>query len=130
MHISNIVILLTSIMYVCLGTFVLWKNSSNSVNRRFCLFSYTLAAWAFLVFIVPQTEDTALSVLMVRLVFCVAIFIPATLFFFTSIFPDQVKRPTDRYLSIFFFAVRTLLAFSSPYIVESVHFEKQLPHVK
>ncbi|OHB34221.1 MAG: hypothetical protein A2Y08_00970 [Planctomycetes bacterium GWA2_40_7] len=130
MHISNIVILLTSIMYVCLGTFVLWKNSSNSVNRRFCLFSYTLAAWAFLVFIVPQTEDTALSVLMVRLVFCVAIFIPATLFFFTSIFPDQVKRPTDRYLSILFFAVSTLLAFSSPYIVESVHFEKQLPHVK
>ena len=52
------------------------------------------------------------------------------IFLFSSIFPDRVELPVNRYLRIFFFAISFLLVFFSPYIVVSVSFVKQLPQAR
>ena len=52
------------------------------------------------------------------------------IFLFSSVFPDRVELPVNRYLSIFFFTISFLLVFFSPYIVVSVSFVKQLPQAR
>ncbi|HHT9119303.1 MAG TPA: ATP-binding protein [Candidatus Hypogeohydataceae bacterium YC41] len=116
------------LLHAGLGVFVLQKNPQNIINRRFCIFAQVLAIWALFVFLTLQTTDPVLATFRLRLVFCAALFMPSTFFFFTSIFPDGVERSFDKRLSIFFFAISTILVFFSPKIVESVSFEKNLPH--
>lgn len=128
MFVSQIIIFITFLMDVCIGTFVLCRNPANIVNRRFCVFTYTLAAWILSIFLVLQTADTVSATFRLRMVFSAALFIPSAFFFFTSIFPDRIERPIDRYLSIFFFAISALMALFSYHIVESVYYEKRLPH--
>lgn len=127
MFVSHVMFILISLLHAGLGVFVLLRNPANIINRRFCVFAQTFSAWIFFVFFILQTTDPVLATFRLRLVFCVAVFIPSTFFFFSSVFPDCIKRPIDRYLSVFFFAISFLLSFFSPYIVESVSFVKQLP---
>lgn len=130
MFASQVVFIFVLLLNAGLGFFVLLRNPANIVNRRFCIFAYTLTAWIFFVFLTISTTDPMQATHRLRLVFCAALFIPPTFFLFSSIFPDQVERPIDRYLSIFFFAISALLVLFSPYIVESVSFEKNLPHAR
>src|SRR3990167_7387548 len=127
MLVSHVMFVLISLLHAGLGVFVLLRNPANIINRRFCVFAQTFSAWVFFVFFILQTTDPVLATFRLRLVFCAAVFIPSTFFFFSSVFPDRIERPIDRYLSVFFFAISLLLSFFSPYIVESVSFVKQLP---
>lgn len=113
-----------------LGIFVLLKNPSNIINKRFCIFTHILCVWIFLVFFTISTTDPVSATYRLRLVFCAALFIPSSFFFFTSIFPDRVEQPADKYLSILFFVISASLSFFPSYIVDSVSFENYFPHAK
>lgn len=127
---TQIVYILISIFIAGLGIFVFLRDPVNILNKRFCIFSHVLSIWIFLVFLVVCTTDPVSATYRLRLVYCAALFIPSSFFFFSSIFPDKVERPIDRYLSIFFFTVSIILSFFTPYIVDSVYFEDQFPHAK
>lgn len=126
-HIVNILI---SLLYAGVGFFVLLRNPANVINKRFCIFANTFCIWAFLIFFTLQTTDPLLATFRLRLVFCAASFLPSTLFFFTSVFPDRTESFINRYFSIAFFTISVILAFLSSLIVESVSFEKHLPHAR
>lgn len=126
----NVVILLISLLYTGLGFFVLLRNPADVINKRFCIVANTFCAWAFLIFFMLQTTDPVLATFRLKLVFSAATFIPSTLFFFTSVFPDKKESFIDRYLSIVFFVISIVLAFFSFCIVESVSFEKHLPRAR
>ena len=126
-HVTFIPILL---LHAGLGVFVLLRNPANTINRRFCIFAQTFSVWVFFIFFVLQTTDPSLATFRLRLVFCAAAFIPSTFFFFSSVFPDRVERPIDQYQIVVFFVISFLLAFFSPYIVESVSFVRQQPQVR
>lgn len=126
----NFTNLLVSLLYAGLGFFVLLRNPANVINRRFCIVANTFCVWAFFVFFTLQTTDPIQAAFRLRLVFCAAAFIPSTLFYFASVFPDRVERSSDRYFSIAFFVISVLLSFFPSLIVESVSFEKRLPRAR
>src|SRR3990167_2171983 len=128
MHATHIVNILISLLYAGLGFFVLLRNPANVINKRFCIVANTFCVWASLIFFTLQTTDPLLATFRLRLVFCAATFIPSTLFFFSSVFPDRTESVIDRYFSILFFAISVILSFFSSLIVNSVSFEKHLPH--
>lgn len=130
MFASQVTFILISLLHSGLGVFALLRNPTNTINRRFCIYAQTFSAWVFFIFFVLQTTDPSLATFRLRLVFCAAAFIPSTFFFFSSVFPDRVELPVNRYLSIFFFTISFLLVFFSPYIVVSVSFVKQLPQAR
>src|SRR3990170_4039129 len=130
MLLSLMVFIFISLQHAGLGIFVLLRNPANSINQRFCVFALTFSVWVFFVFYVLQTTDPLLATFRLRLVFCAALFIPSTFFFFSSIFPDRTESVIDRYLSILFFTISVILSFFSSLIVNSVSFEKQLPHAE
>ncbi len=103
------------------------RNPANVINKRFCFFAQVISVWIFLVFFLHLATAVALATFRLRLVFCAAIFIPSTFFFFSSVFPDRVERSVDRYLSIVFFSISGLLSLFSNHIVKWISFEKQLP---
>ena len=127
---TYIVSIFISLLYAGLGFFVLLRNPANVINKRFCIVANTFCVWAFFVFFMLQTTDPVLATFRLRLVFCAAAFIPSTLFFFTSVFPDKIESFIDRYLSIVFFVISIILVFFSSLIVESVSFEKHLPRAR
>jgi len=106
------------------------RNPANTINRRFCIFTLAISLWIFFIFFLLQTREPGLAAFRLKLVFCAAMFIPSTFFFFSSVFPDRVELPINRYLSIFFFTISFLLVFFSPHIVVSVSFVKQLPQAR
>ena len=127
---TYIVNILISLLYSGIGFFVLLRNPANVINKRFCIFANAFCVWSSLIFFTLQTTDPLLATFRLRLVFCAASFLPATLFFFTSVFPDRTESVIDRYLSILFFAISVILSFFSSLIVNSVSFEKHLPHAR
>ncbi|MDO8141994.1 MAG: ATP-binding protein [Candidatus Brocadiales bacterium] len=130
MYASHIVFIIIALLHAGLGVFVLLRNPANIINRRFCVFAQTFSAWVFFIFFILQTTDPVLATFRLRLVFCAAVFIPSTFFFFSSVFPDRIERSVDRYLIVSFFAISFLLSFFSPYIVGSVSFVRQLPQAR
>src|SRR3989339_119142 len=124
---TQILSILIPFLYAGIGFFVLLRNPANVINKRFCIFANAFCVWSSLIWFTLQTTDPLLATFRLRLVFCAASFLPSTLFFFTSVFPDRVALPINRYLSIFFFTISFLLVFFSPYIVESVSFVRQRP---
>lgn len=126
----NLMNLLISLLYAGLGFFVLLRNPSNVINKRFCIVANTFCVWAFFIFFTLQATDPVQATIRLRLVFCAAAFIPSTLFFFTSVFPDRAERSIDRYFSVFFFVISAIFAFFPSLIVESVSFEKHLPRAR
>lgn len=125
---TQVVTFLIFLLNAGLGTFVLLREPANVINKRFCIFACALSVWTFFLFLTIQTTEPELAVLRLRLAFCAALFMPPAFFFFTSVFPDRAERSIDRYLSISFFTISSLLAFASSHIVESVSFENHLPH--
>ncbi|HHT9136760.1 MAG TPA: ATP-binding protein [Candidatus Wunengus sp. YC60] len=127
---SQIIFIFIFLLIAGLGVFVLLRNPANTINKRFCIFALAISLWIFFIFFLLQTTEPGLAAFRLKLVFCAAMFIPSTFFFFSSVFPDRVEMPVNRYLSIFFFAISFLLLFFSPYIVVSVSFVKQLPQAR
>src|SRR5574342_710174 len=105
MFASQVTFILISLLHSGLGVFALLRNPTNTINRRFCIYAQTFSAWVFFIFFVLQTTDPSLATFRLRLVFCAAAFIPSTFLFFSSVFPDRVELPVNRYLSIFFFTI-------------------------
>lgn len=132
MFVNQAVLIFVFLLHAGLGVFVLLSNPANVINKRFCAFAQALSIWSFFIFLTLQTTDPASATLRLRLVFCAALFIPSTLFFFSSVFPDLAERSVDQYLSRCFFAVSVLLSFLSfyIYIVDSLSFEYQAHHAK
>jgi PAS domain S-box-containing protein len=130
MIINQIIYIFISLLHAGLAIFVLLKNPANIINKRFCIFEFIFSLWVFFIYLTLQTTDPITAAFRLRLAFCTAIFIPSTFFFFTSIFPNQVKRQIDRYFSICFFAISIILSLFSSYIVESVSFVQQSPCAK
>ncbi|MDN3515387.1 MAG: ATP-binding protein [Candidatus Brocadia sp.] len=126
----NVVILLISLLYTGLGFFVLFRNPADVINKRFCIVANTFCAWTALILYMLQTTDPVSAAFRLRLVFCAATFIPSTLFFFTSVFPDKKESFTNRYFGIAFFVISIILTVFSSSIVESVSFEKYLPRAR
>ncbi len=126
----NIMNLLVSLLYAGIGFFVLFRNQANVINKRFCIAANTFCVWASFIFFMLQTTDPVQATFRLRLVFSAATFIPSTLFFFTSVFPDKKETTINRYLSRVFFVISTILALFSFLIVESVSFEKHLPRAR
>src|SRR3989339_531681 len=130
MLVNQAVFIFIILLIAGLGIFVLLKNPATITNKRFCIFAHVLSVWIFFVFFTVCTTDPVSASYRLRLVFCSALFIPSSFFFFSSVFPDRVERSIDRYLSIAFFSISAFLAFFSSRIVESVSFEGQFPQVK
>lgn len=130
MFASQVIFIFIFLLIAGLGVFVLLRNPANTVNKRFCIFALAISLWIFFVFFLLQTTNPGLATFRLKLVFCAAMFIPSTFFFFSSVFPDRVEIPINRYLSIFFFTISFLLVFFSPYIVVSVSFVKQTPQAR
>ncbi|OQZ00770.1 MAG: hypothetical protein B6D35_05365 [Candidatus Brocadia sp. UTAMX2] len=124
---SQSVFIFIFLLIAGLGILVLFKNPANVINKRFCLFAQIIAVWVFFIFFLLRTTNPELATFRLRLVFCAAAFIPPAFFSFSSVFPDQAKRPVDRYLNISFFAISILLLFLSSSIVKSVYFVEQFP---
>src|SRR3972149_7766570 len=102
---NHIVSVFISLLYAGLGFFVLLRDPANIVNKRFCIVANIFCVWASSIFFTHLTIDPVMATFRLRLVFCAATFIPSTFFFFTSVFPDRIERPIDRYLRVFFFAI-------------------------
>lgn len=130
MFTNEIVLIVVFLLHAGLGVFVFLRNSANPINKRFCVFAQALAVWTLFIFLTLQTTDPASATLRLRLVFSAALFIPSTLFFFCSVFPDRSERTIDKYLSRFFFAVSLLLSLSSSFIVDSLSFENNSFHAQ
>ncbi len=124
----NTLSVLISLLYAGLGFYVLLRDPFNAINKRFCIVANTFCVWASFIFFTHLTTDPVLAAFRLRLVFSAATFIPSTLFFFASVFPDRVERPIDRYFGIAFFVISVLLSSFPSLIVESVSFEKYVPH--
>src|SRR3972149_5568941 len=130
MFASQVIFIFIFLLIAGHGFFVLLRNPANTINRRFCIFTLAISLWIFFIFFLLQTREPGLAAFRLKLVFCAAMFIPSTFFFFSSVFPDRVELPINRYLSIFFFTISFLLVFFSPHIVVSVSFVKQLPQAR
>lgn len=114
--------------YAGIGIFVLMKNPSNVVNRRFCIFAQAFAVWNFFIFFTLQTNDPALATYRLRLVFCAASFIPFSFFFFSSVFPDRLESRINKILGFLFLMISIAIAALCPFIVRAVSFENQSHH--
>lgn len=130
MLLNQMVFIFISLFIMGLGFFVLVRDSTNIINKRFCVFTQIVSVWIFFIFLTVSTTNPISAAYRLRLVYSAAIFIPASFFFFTSIFPDRVERTIDRYLSISFFIISSLFACFSLHIVDTVTFEKQAPHAR
>lgn len=116
-----------ALFHVGLGMFVLLKNPASSVNKRFCVFVQVISVWIFFIFFTVSTTDPISATFRLRLVFCAALFIPPSFFFFSSVYPDQRESSKSRYISLSFFCISIILASFSRFIVKAVSFEKELP---
>ncbi|MCF6148583.1 MAG: hypothetical protein E3K37_07985 [Candidatus Kuenenia sp.] len=114
--------------YAGIGIFVLLKNPSNVVNRRFCIFAQTFAVWNFFIFFTLQTNNPVLATYRLRMVFCAAAFIPFSFFFFSTVFPDRLESRLNKILSCLFLIVSIIIASLCPFVVKSIFFENQSHH--
>src|SRR3989304_2119165 len=96
---THILSILIPFLYAGIGFFVLLRNPANVINKRFCIFANAFCVWSSLIWFTLQTTDPLLATFRLRLVFCAASFLPSTLFFFTSVFPDRVALPINPYIS-------------------------------
>ena len=99
---SSIPTLVTAILSLILGLFVLGRNKKSSVN-------WTFAAWCFLTFywqacwtLLFNVSDTEIARLLARLGYSGIIFIPIVFFHFVVAFTEDQKR---RRLSFLFYSL-------------------------
>lgn len=130
MLISQAMFIFLFLLIAGIGIFVLLRNPTNIINKRFCVFAQAVAVWIFFIYFLLQTTDPAFATFRLRLVFCAAVFIPSSFFSFSTVFPDRAERSIDRYYSISFFVISILLVLFSSHIVESVSFVERFPQAK
>lgn len=130
MLISQAMFIFLFLLIAGIGIFVLLRNPTNIINKRFCVFAQAVAVWIFFIYFLLQTTDPAFATFRLRLVFCAAVFIPSSFFSFSTVFPDRAERSIDRYYSISFFVISILLVLFYSHIVESVSFVERFPQVK
>jgi len=86
MLISQAMFIFLFLLIAGIGIFVLLRNPTNIINKRFCVFAQAVAVWIFFIYFLLQTTDPAFATFRLRLVFCAAVFIPSSFFFFFDCF--------------------------------------------
>lgn len=127
MLVSQIIFVFIFLLIAGLGVFVFLRDPTSNINKRFCVFALAFCVWIIFNFYVHFATEPQIIVVRVRIVFCAALFIPSAFFFFSSVFPDKIEQPTDKYLSILFFVISAILSFFPSYMVDSVSFENNSP---
>lgn len=90
---QSVVLLLTALAHVALGTWVVLRDPASHVHRSFGLLSLSLAAWTASNALVSAYAGTRLGTLAARAAFASAALIPAAFFSFASHFPRPEPRP-------------------------------------
>src|SRR5438105_15762560 len=86
-------LLLTTVANVLLGLTVWAKQRTDPINRRFGVFSITLAAWTMSNALVDTYAGSPTGIIWARAAFGSAALIPLTVYLFVTVFP--ARRPAQ-----------------------------------
>ncbi len=131
MHSFTIVSLIAFVLNLLLGVYTFYKNPSNSINRRFSIFTFVIALWTLCIFYMQLSiNNTELATKALRVGFWVALFLPYSFFNFLQVFPDRNFRAKTKYFGIACLIINFIfiIPISSPYIVKKVTFENMQIH--
>jgi len=85
----------TTIFALFLGLFVYLRNRDLLLNKIFCIFSFNIALWAFMVIMLLINRNDQRMLIWAPLTYAVAVFLPPNFMLFA--FTLSQKQPTSRY---------------------------------
>lgn len=94
-------LVLTALVNLTLGLFVLRRAPKRAVNRRFAALSGALSSWTLSNALVSEYADNASGLLWARFAFASAALIPVAFLRFVTVFPSPTLRPPDHPLRWF-----------------------------
>ncbi|MFA6431726.1 MAG: ATP-binding protein [Candidatus Margulisiibacteriota bacterium] len=105
-----------------LGLLVLLNNSKSKINISFAIFSALIALWSGTILIFGEIIYIDSALFWFRVSMVASSFIPAILFYFSSVFPREQSSKKDPYLYICFSfaALFAILSFTG-YIIQDIN---------
>src|SRR3989344_1765745 len=91
MDIKNIALIIVSLINLILGFIILIQRPVKKSNTIFSLMVFNVVLWAAIIVVYRHIAQLETALILVRLFFAIAIFIPLFFLFFTFIFPYQKK---------------------------------------
>lgn len=107
--------------HVFLGGYILIQNYKNSINRSFAAFTFFIALWILFKYLVDTAVEYKTALLLSKMVFIGAAFMPCTFLYFTFAFLNKIQyfNPMRRSL-IFVPAIVFLLILPTNMMVQDV----------
>lgn len=96
--------LIVFVLNLLLGIFVYIKGKKKLSNKIYSIFSIQFAVWSFISFLIASSKEIKIAVLLIRIVFAYASFIPSTFFLFAvSIGEEIIPKKEIRKILLFLF---------------------------
>ncbi|NCN07703.1 hypothetical protein GW933_03335 [Candidatus Falkowbacteria bacterium] len=89
MDIKTIILIIVSLINFFLGFIILLQRPIKKSNILFSIVVFNVVLWAVLIIIYNTITQVSLALLLVRLFYAVAVFIPLFFLFFTFVFPVE-----------------------------------------
>jgi len=124
MDLQNILIIIAAVINSLLGFFVYSRNPRNKINQWFSIFVLSLVLWCISMLIYRLSNNIQSAFLWAKVLYQVALFIPATFMYFTFTLPEG-KIDVSKYIRIFLWLPPIILAILTAYsgqIITGVNF--------
>ena len=105
-------LLLSVLVNLALGTYVLWHSPRRLQNRVFSLFIFNLVLWSFVNFLIAISDSITLVAVLGKFAYAVGSMIPATFATFVYVFPKLNKNISKKPLYIIYSVCSVLLILS------------------
>lgn len=110
--------LFTGILSLILGVLVFLKNKKSKVNRICTILNFNVAIWCWSIFFKELVLDSNIGLLMVRVIFAAAIFIPPTFFHFINTLIEREDK--NKIIVFYFLSLIFLILDFTPLLIEGV----------
>ena len=126
MLLSNIALIITCLVTLALGFFVIFQNKRSKINVSFGLFAISVALWIFTNFMAEVSKSDSALIFWNRAAIIPAAFLPYILLYFSTIFPTETKT-WSRKLWLLLSLPLCVIIFLTPtsYNIESVELTAQ-----
>ena len=96
MILNAVILLLTALANFALAFFVYRRHTRSSINQSFSVFAINVALWTVAALMASIARTDLGAFFWVRMSFILSAFLPATFYFFVSVFPEgKPIKPGD-----------------------------------
>ncbi|MGB9678147.1 MAG: histidine kinase N-terminal 7TM domain-containing protein [Candidatus Ratteibacteria bacterium] len=106
---------------IVLGIIVFLKGKRKLTNRVYSVFSFVLAFWSFISFLIASSQNINRAIFLIRIVFSYASFIPSTFYLFTLCIGEEnfPKKELKKALLFYLLSIiNVFIAFSPNFILD------------